>query len=317
MNKPTLTIGIPAYNEAENIKNMILSLLKQKEGFFVLEEILVVLDCSTDSTFEIVDSLASKNKKIKIINGKERLGKSARLNQIYKFNKSDLVATFDADIILDRNIELNEMIGEFRKNTNVVTGFQVPVKSNSIIGSLSNVAFEMWYGLTSNINNGNNLSNVQGACSILTKKFSKSFTYPKGLICDQGYLYMIATKNNPDGLRIAKGSRILFKMPSTLHDSRILASRSMYKDKEQMQKYFGKQVLEKYKINRYLKFTAVLKSLKKHPFLTLPAIIFQYYLRIFKLNDKMFKNGTWSKLYSTKNVKFSALNIFFAHYFSI
>ena len=48
--KLTVTIGIPAYNEEANVRNLLVSLLAQKETNFKLQEIIVVSDGSTDKT---------------------------------------------------------------------------------------------------------------------------------------------------------------------------------------------------------------------------------------------------------------------------
>jgi len=50
----TVSIGIPAYNEEANIGKLLSSLIKQKEAGFIIKEIIVVSDQSTDKTDEIV-----------------------------------------------------------------------------------------------------------------------------------------------------------------------------------------------------------------------------------------------------------------------
>ncbi len=46
----TISIGIPAFNEAVTIKRLLRSVLAQKEKGFVLREIIVLCDGSTDGT---------------------------------------------------------------------------------------------------------------------------------------------------------------------------------------------------------------------------------------------------------------------------
>src|SRR3990167_2835632 len=102
--KPTVTIGIQAYNEEANIGNMLKSVLKQREESFVLERILIVLDGCTDNTFRIVKAIAKKDRRIKVMHDGKRTGKATRLNQILTKNNSDFVFFIDADIVLERSI---------------------------------------------------------------------------------------------------------------------------------------------------------------------------------------------------------------------
>ncbi|RLC37977.1 glycosyl transferase family 2, partial [Candidatus Falkowbacteria bacterium] len=76
----TVTVGIPAYNEADNIAYLLKDLLGQKQADFKLERIIVISDGSSDNTAEIAQK--SGNKIIKVINGRIRKGVAMRLNQI-------------------------------------------------------------------------------------------------------------------------------------------------------------------------------------------------------------------------------------------
>lgn len=222
--KLTVTIGIPAFNEEANIKNMIESVLKQKGQSFVLEKILVVLDGCTDNTFKIIRELSKKERLIKIINDGQRTGKATRLNKIYKLNKSELIGTFDGDIYLERDCELELMVKEFLTNqkVKVVAARQLPIKANSLMGRFSNASFMMLQFASMKWRNGNNIYSLQGSASIIRKKFSKSFTYPKETFCDQGFLYFTALKEDKSSFKFVTNTKIIFRTVSTFLDWRKL-----------------------------------------------------------------------------------------------
>jgi len=96
---PTVTVAISAFNEGKNIDTFLKSVLSQKEKKFKLEAIWVYNDGSRDNTVDIIKSFITKSTKIKLFDDKKRLGKSARLNQIYQSLKSDFLVQSDADTI--------------------------------------------------------------------------------------------------------------------------------------------------------------------------------------------------------------------------
>tara|TARA_B100000902_G_C27274171_1_gene897915 strand:- start:669 stop:1625 length:957 start_codon:yes stop_codon:yes gene_type:complete len=63
-----ITLLVLAYNEEENISQVISSLHKE------FNEIIVVNDCSTDSTKDILEELSNKFNNLKIVNNKKNLG---------------------------------------------------------------------------------------------------------------------------------------------------------------------------------------------------------------------------------------------------
>src|SRR5947209_6505819 len=102
MQKPcTISVGIPAHNEESSIRNVLQSILDQQENNFVLKEVIVISDGSTDKTVEKAKAISDR--RITIIDDKKRKGKSARLNQICTKCTGDILILCDADIIIDNN----------------------------------------------------------------------------------------------------------------------------------------------------------------------------------------------------------------------
>ena len=108
-----LSIGIPAYNEGNNIQNILLDVISQERRGWKLEEILVYCDGSTDNTVKRAKMI--KNKLIKTRVGRRRMGKTFRLKQIFREMKGDILLLFDADIRL--------------ANSQVITNLVFPIPS--------------------------------------------------------------------------------------------------------------------------------------------------------------------------------------------
>lgn len=94
--KPSITIAIPAYNEEENIEWVVKDCLKSLPKYFKNYEVLVVDDGSRDKTGKILDRIAKKNKKVRVIhqvNG----GYSQAMAVGIQNAKKDFVAYVPAD----------------------------------------------------------------------------------------------------------------------------------------------------------------------------------------------------------------------------
>tara|TARA_X000000950_G_C13828496_1_gene625060 strand:+ start:585 stop:1277 length:693 start_codon:yes stop_codon:yes gene_type:complete len=93
-----LSILIPCYNEEKTIKKVIEKIHK----FNMYEkEIIIIDDCSTDNSREIIKLLAKENSIIKIIFSDKNSGKGSALKKGLKEVTGDLVLIQDADLEYD------------------------------------------------------------------------------------------------------------------------------------------------------------------------------------------------------------------------
>ena len=93
----TLSIVIPCYNEKENIIN-ILDRIDQVQG--IKKEIIVVDDCSTDGTRDILENRV-KNRVAKLVYHEKNGGKGAALKTGFSYATGDIVIIQDADLEYD------------------------------------------------------------------------------------------------------------------------------------------------------------------------------------------------------------------------
>ncbi len=112
-NSPLVSILIPAYNCEKYIKKTIESIKKQSYKNW---ELLIINDCSTDSTFTILKKYISN--KIKIINLKKNIGPYLALSKNFKFCYGKYVAFLDSDDIMHPE-RLKAQIEELEKNKKI------------------------------------------------------------------------------------------------------------------------------------------------------------------------------------------------------
>lgn len=139
-----VSIGIPAYNEEANIGQLLKSLLKQKLKRVEIEEIIVVASGCTDGTVEIVEKLSQKDKRIKLLKQKRRLGKTSADNLFLKKAKARILVLVGADTLL-KNDCLENLIVPFKNPKVGVTAARILPLNNS--KSLPGYFSYLWWHL--------------------------------------------------------------------------------------------------------------------------------------------------------------------------
>jgi len=139
------SILIPAYNEEKNIGKLLEALLKQKiYPPFELVSITVVASGCTDKTEEIVKKFCKRNRKIRLISTKERLGKANAINLFLKVCKEELIVMISADVLPADNFTINTLLQPFLKNEVGIAGGR-PIPLNPSATLASKISSLMWH----------------------------------------------------------------------------------------------------------------------------------------------------------------------------
>ncbi len=119
-----ISVIVPLYNEAESLPELEqwITRVMDENGFSY--EIIFVNDGSTDSSWNVIQTLADKNPAVKGICFRRNYGKSPALNTGFANAKGDVVITMDADLqdSPDEIPELYRMITE--ENYDLVSGWK-------------------------------------------------------------------------------------------------------------------------------------------------------------------------------------------------
>jgi len=97
--KLACSIGVIAYNEAENILKLLQALVDQKLDQVEIAEIIVVSSACKDGTDDLVCKFALSHPQVSLICEKERKGKSSAINIFLKEAKSDILIIESGDTI--------------------------------------------------------------------------------------------------------------------------------------------------------------------------------------------------------------------------
>lgn len=268
--KPTVTIGISAHNEEANIRNLLDSILSQKRDNFKLEQVIVISDGSADSTEKKV--LEINSDKIRLIADGKRLSKPIRINQIFEEADSEIVVIFDADIKLENDLVLDNLIKPFLGGNEVmlVSGKSEPLPPINFIQKVVYAGIKIWDEVKEK--SGSMMYFCEGPIRAFKKPLYKEIKFPP-TSADDVYPYLFSMMKGYK-FYYAEEALARHKLPSTYADYTSQTRR--YLDSENIhEKNFGDDFIKKhYTVSLSLKLKVLIKHLFISPFWTLAYLSF-------------------------------------------
>lgn len=212
---PTITIGIPAYNEEANIALLLRDLLKQRGHGFIIERILVMSDGSSDET--VLRARSVLDERILVLEDNLRKGKSMRQNDIIDRSTTDILVFLDADILIEDNYFIDRLIRPIlREEADLVSGTLLEVAPENFLERMlyasmefKRLAFRLFRG-------GNNMYNCVGPVRAFGRRLYQTIRFRPN-IADDMYTYLFCTDNGFTFAFVADAI-VHYKLPGTLAD---------------------------------------------------------------------------------------------------
>jgi len=210
-----LTIGVCAYNEERNVKELLGDILNQK-GLPQNVRVIVVASGCTDNTVGIVREIASGDPRVELIEEKTRTGKTNAINLILANCSTGVLVLVGADIRLPMD-SVGELIRAISDERVAVVG-GLPVVENSEGGMVAGSATTVWRVMRDamiELGSRGELSFVMGELyafkTVLVERI------PPEVVNDDAYM---ATLARNIGFKVAHAAKANFvlKVPSSVPD---------------------------------------------------------------------------------------------------
>jgi capsular polysaccharide export protein len=108
-----LSVIIPAYNTGDLILETVSSILIQKEVSF---EVIIVNDCSTDNTLEIINKISAEVPQVRVISLEKNSGQATARNVGIDNASGEYICLLDSDDLLAEDTSLKKWYDVARKN---------------------------------------------------------------------------------------------------------------------------------------------------------------------------------------------------------
>ncbi len=263
--KLTITIGIPAYNEEENIYLLLKDVLKQKLIIADLRQVIVVSDGSTDGTVGKVKKI--KTKKINVIENKSRYGLAKAQNTIIENTNSDILIILNADIRLPNLNTLEKMISPIiDRSADLVAPSVVEAEPETFFEKILFISTKVKNEAYEEYNEGKNVYTCRGLARAFSKKIYKKIFFTSS-VGEDAFSYFYCLTNNFNYF-FAKDAKISFRLPNNLEDHKKQSIR-FFRSQEILKEKFGKGLISKsYRLPKLILAKSFMQNFTKYPIYT-------------------------------------------------
>jgi len=133
--KRELSLVIPVFNEEENIDRLFEKILEALGRLGHPWEVLFIDDGSTDSSYEKLEQIAKKDKRVKVVRFVRNFGQTAALAAGIKYASGDIIIPMDADLQNDP-VDIERLLAKLDEGYDVVSGWRKDRKDDFIMRTI-------------------------------------------------------------------------------------------------------------------------------------------------------------------------------------
>jgi glycosyltransferase involved in cell wall biosynthesis len=168
---PKLSVLVPVYNEAESLTELAARLTKALDDLGQSWEVVFANDGSSDGSAALLDQMAGREPRFKIVHLRRNFGQTAALMAAVEHSRGDVIVMMDADLQNDP-ADIAKLVAKLEEGYDVISGWRVDrrdaewgrrwpsVLANRLISRLSGVHLHD-YGCTLKVYRRWTLENVR------------------------------------------------------------------------------------------------------------------------------------------------------------
>jgi glycosyltransferase involved in cell wall biosynthesis len=141
--KPSVTVIVPAFNEAENISPLLAELSAKLPGDY---DVIIVDDGSADGTYETAVAAKTQYQFLTVLRHRTNLGKTAAIVTGMEKARGEFVSVFDADLQF-RPEDVVAQVEKLREGWDLVTGRKQGKYEKRLVSSIYNGLARVMFGI--------------------------------------------------------------------------------------------------------------------------------------------------------------------------
>lgn len=257
---PTVTIGIPAYNEEIGLKKLLAQITYQSFIHTRLVKVIVYSDGSTDSTAAV--SLKFSKLPIVVIDQNSRKGKPAAQNSIIKITDTDILILLDSDIMLENNDCIDQLAYRtYKGNYDLCAPKVVPLSGESKVSKILMPSIIFKGMLYESINGGNNIYTCHGRARAFSKKLYSRIKFKD--INEDAYSYLYCVFYNYK-YKYFGDLKVVYHLPANLPDHALQSTRFFQSMSRSYEEFGKKFVKNEYKLPIVLTIKTAITAMRKN-----------------------------------------------------
>jgi len=239
----TIDVVIPAFNEGSCIEGLLHDVMMARQhDWFQIQNIYVISDASMDQTDNIVQRVAKRDHRIKLIRKQGRKGKQDSINLAFLVTSADVVVFIDADVRLASEHSIAKLLHHFRDGqTALVQGGLVRIHPGFTLHPAKLAAHFDWI-LVDKIRRRKDISwwSIDGRVMALSRDFCRHLVLPCFLADDQFIFYSCIQQGRK--FVWADDAIFYYGPPEAIADFSHQWSRYFFYTKKSRQ-YFGEELI--------------------------------------------------------------------------
>lgn len=212
---PTLSIGIPAFNEEKTLPQLLKALSKQLSPTFTVTEIAVLSDASTDSTDTLTKNWGVP---VSLRRSKVRQGKYPNLYAFFQTQNTDCVVILDADVQIKSQDFLTHLTkGIFDKTADLTAAKVRDLAPQTWVENALSASMALKYEVFESFNQGNNIFTCHGRARAFSRQLYRSMPLQDASVAEDAFSYLWTVRNGLS-YRYAPQAEVWYRLPKTLAD---------------------------------------------------------------------------------------------------